>query len=449
MEGVFCGNVFQRINIKIQQLLHYIIKRVNISFCGNENKLKQVQTGCKEREKAFKCHGNHHLNYIIIDWNKCHIKNFIFFNKTILNRWLVFITFNLNNISMLKRAHSMEYDSDQYKLSESQTCNTLSKSRPDSESSSCKRMCDSSNVEDKTSGEAESTQEANQGCHERADSYSIHSKVTQSRSIFSNKNSFVYGNPKEEIKNIENPTAGRLIQNSALLGNNLPNVLDLSCKNIKVEDDKFEDSNTYHSFKRTSFENEQSFPRSNLEITLTSSTNSKKPSLPEQLQIAKMQQQQRRSMQQQQKFLQQIKRSLDPKPSNNRLDSHNSHKNSKHYVNNKINIDKTEIENQERKKELHQSSAHGGHFSLLPYPHFEPNHPKELPDNHPILPLLDPVYFSSLYNAHGFLPPSSPSIAAAFIGTLHEALPKLPITFPSTSSNSTSVLPQKTNKNTN
>ncbi|EEB15338.1 hypothetical protein Phum_PHUM361890 [Pediculus humanus corporis] len=288
---------------------------------------------------------------------------------------------------------------------------------------------------------------------------------------------FVYGNPKDDIiKNIDNQSVkDSIIDRFSSEINNASNVLDLSCKISKSDDhEKSRERKTYHNNNNhersdnsvvaaatttTTTESFLSRTSNNVEIKLVNPIN-KKPSIPEQLQIAKIQQQQRRSMQQQQKFLQQMRKTLDSKGGHKQENnSHGGHnKNVKHF-NNPSNYDTNNDDNNDVVVDNHQGRVKSEFLSRFPpshhFPHFpfpdsfDPNQPKELPDNHPILPLLDPVYFSALYNAHGFLPPSSPSIAAAFIGTLQDALPKLPMMFPSTSSNTSPLLPQKNNENQN
>lgn len=238
-------------------------------------------------------------------------------------------------------------------------------------------------------------------------------------SSFGRDDRFVYGNPKDVIK--RSPP-----------NDTFDTVLDLSCKTSKTDEEKTKPNDvTYHNYPRTSHQPylPDPFSRSNLEIKLVNSP--KRPSPAEQLHIAKLQQQQRRSVQQQQKMLQQMRRSLDP--TSGRSSS---------------------------KSTTPETSKEEAHTSLGPpaFPHNPHQAPpfmdnvqgKDLPDGHPVLPLLDPVYFSALYNAHGFMPPSSPSIAAAFIGTLQDALPKLSMMFPpTTSAAGSSLLHQKSGDNLN
>lgn len=235
---------------------------------------------------------------------------------------------------------------------------------------------------------------------------------------------FVYGNPKDLIK--RSPPNDTFDTNS---------VLDLSCKAGKPEEDKTKPNDvTYHNYPRTSHQPylPDPFARSNLEIKLVNSP--KRPSPAEQLHIAKLQQQQRRSVQQQQKMLQQMRRSLDPNA------GRSSSKSSR------------DTTPETSKEEAHSTLGPPAfpHNPHQPPPFMDNVQGKDLPDGHPVLPLLDPVYFSALYNAHGFMPPSSPSIAAAFIGTLQDALPKLSMMFPpTTSAAGSSLLHQKSGDNLN
>lgn len=253
------------------------------------------------------------------------------------------------------------------------------------------------------------------------------------RGAFGRDDRCIYGNPKDIIK--PSPPSDAFDSSS---------VLDLSCK-AKEEDKVAKPSDvsdvTYQNYPRNNHPYlPDAFPRSNLEIKLVNSP--KRPSTTEQLQIAKLQQQQRRSVQQQQKMLQQMRRTLDAGGSSSSGSGRSSTKPS----------------------ELPKDETHPTHPTHTPHPSLGPPPPafahpppymdtqtKELPDGHPVLPLLDPVYFSALYNAHGFLPPSSPSIAAAFIGTLQDALPKLSIMFPPPTSSAagSSLLHQKSGDNLN
>lgn len=462
MEGIFPRNV--SLKIIVQASAFRRVEKINISLGENENELREIQTGHREKLQNLNNHGKLKANGKVIDSIKFCIKNFICCYRIFNGGSFVVITLNFDNISMLKRSYSMEFDSDQFKSSivhpsdsASQVASSSANLKDNDDTGQIsKKMCNSSSFEEgKSPMESNGSPESNRSSsHGRAEPYRRYSQsgenahVTQSRSIFSHKDSFVYGNPKEDIKNIENPTAGEVTGETSSFEINSSNALDLSCKAGKPEEDKSEEGNTYHNYQRGNFGNESLISRSNVEIKLVNPA-SKKPSLPEQLQIAKIQQQQRRSMQQQQKFLQQMRRSLEPKTSNRQETSQSSHKNVKHYGNSTTNHEQNDLDNHPRMKDEFHPRIPGAHFPHLPYPYFDPSHPKELPDNHPILPLLDPVYFSALYNAHGFLPPSSPSIAAAFIGTLQDALPKLPMMFPSTSSNNSPLLPQKSNENQN
>ncbi|KAK6635372.1 hypothetical protein RUM44_000623 [Polyplax serrata] len=465
MEGIFPRHDALRIFVKTrssqkretQHEINYICASIESKLLLGQ--IQRKNSGCDEK---------------VIECIKCCGKNikFLDFSETfvaLLTRLLI------NNISMLKRSRSMELDnSDRYKspnlhpsVEGSPTQEGMSvKEDEDSVPQSSKKICNSFNYEE-TPAESEEIIESNRNssqgrsethCRYPQTNESVH--VTQSKSIFSHKDSFVYGNPKDEIKGIENPTGSEVTSEaSSFFEPNSSNALDLSCKGGKDEK-KRDEGNTYQNYQRGTSGNETTAAplRSNVDVKLLGQGNQKKPSLPEQLQIAKIQQQQRRSMQQQQKFLQQMRKSLEPKSSpssssssSNRQETpQTGNKSVKHHGNNGTNHDSNETENHQRSKEDLYPRFPGTHFPHMGYPgYFDPNHPKELPDNHPILPLLDPVYFSALYNAHGFLPPSSPSIAAAFIGTLQDALPKLPMMFPTTSSNASPLLPQKSNENPN
>lgn len=355
---------------------------------------------------------------------------------------LSFLLIFINNISMLKRSRSMEFDSDHFK--------SAGEGDP-GENAQIKKICNSperSNSDEKSPSERDGSSPDNNR-YRRLLGESAH--VTQSKSIFSHENSIVYGNPKDDIKNIENPSTSEASREMSPFDNNPTSVLDLSCKG-KAEEEKppptpqnpQTDLSTYQNYPRSNYDS-SSFNRSNLEIKLV---NTKKPTINEQLQIAKIQQQQRRSIQQQQKMLQQMRKSMDPSKPGSRSSSH--HTNNVDKKHSGSNHDQNDLDNVARmKEEYHPPPIPGAHFPPPQYPYFNPAHMKELPDGHPILPLLDPVYFSALYNASGFLPPSSPSIAAEFIGTLQDALPKLPMMFPSTSSYNSFLLPQKSNENQN
>lgn len=426
MEGIFHRNVHLKVVIKaatLKTICYVLLSRKDVSGLEQSLKCDGVETG----QSAV---------------------HFLFAS----------IVVQFENISMLKRSYSMEFDSDHFKSSVTQSSdNSLPAGSGNSveteeNTQSSKKICNSPAELDASPAPAPT----------RADTYrrypqgSENPHVTQSRSIFSHEDGFVYGNPKDDIKSIENPSEAA----PELLPFDSGSILDLSCKSSRAEDERSHapDGNTYQNYHRSNFANEP-FARSNLEIKLVNPAG-KKPSLPEQLQIAKIQQQQRRSIQQQQKMLQQMRRSLDSKASRahhtnsaNNANSESSQgsqsKNAKLYGNSTSNHEGAEPDNHGRVKDDFPPPMPGGHFPQPQYPYFDPAHPKELPDGHPILPLLDPVYFSALYNAHGFLPPSSPSIAAAFIGTLQDALPKLPVMFPSTSSSNSPLLPQKSNDNPN
>lgn len=434
MEGIFPRNAILKIIIRASST-RTICKLVLIE--KNENQLEDAKSGYS---RTIISTGRRTFRPITL----CVRKDVTLQFFTLIANIFVIVVLVLNYISMLKRSLSMEFDSNQYKSSVMQPRSEDTEPvNPDDENQSNKKHCHSP---ERGSGYEDGLETWSKP--RKVDSFgrfpqnAENAHVTQSRSIFSHENSCVYGNPKEDIKNIE--TAPETAKEVSPFDGSSANALDLSCKSVKSEEEK-PDGNTYQYHKNS--EN----PRSNLQIKLVSPT-LKKPSIPEQLQIAKIQQQQRRSIQQQQKLIQQMRRSLDPtgksRPhhSNNTDSSPGSHKSVKYFGNSTPNQEDNIQEYQGRMKEEYPPLP-GSHFPQ--YPYFEPGQHKELPDGHPILPLLDPVYFSALYNAHGFLPPSSPSIAAAFIGTLQDALPKLPLMFPSTSSNNSSILPQKSNDNHN
>lgn len=471
MEATFPRNVHSKITVTISSSKKTIFRFI---FNNNENE-DSSKEWIKDGQKI-----NKELAVIVIRAQVLDSINYRIFledynlieSQILLAKLFFFIIIVIDNISMLKRSYSMEFDSEHFKSTQ-QPEGTPPENEENIQNN--KKLCNSPerlNLEDKSLHERNDPSPENN--NRRSEPYRRYpqtgetSHVTQSKSIFSHEDSIVYGNPKDDIKNIENPSTSEVSRERSPFDNNSINVLDLSCKSTRSDEEKEKqpsqvsnDGNTYQSYHKSNYETP--FNRSNLEIKLVNPPTNKKPSIPEQLQIAKIQQQQRRSIQQQQKMLQQMRKSLDSSSSstsstkssnrthhtNNMDTSQGSHKNTKHYGNNTSNHEQNDVDNHARMKEEYHPSIPGTHFPPPQYPYFDPAHIKELPDGHPILPLLDPVYFSAFYNAHGFLPPSSPSIAAAFIGTLQDALPKLPMMFPSTSSYNSSLLPQKSNENPN